>query len=402
MDALTIFGAVVGAIDVCSKIYQSVDCVVSQIKSAPDVARDVLSEIKVMQTSLQAFQHILETKPAIPKSASSQLSVGALTDVVEDCVRTLDVLRETVKPLGDPDQGRLALYERFQWAMVEKKVAKLLERLRRVQTCLQSVVIICTGWEPTDCPRQTFLSHQKLTCANRHAVNGIATALGNLNTNLPKVRLNLPRRSASNHSNEKSSKTGSPSLSPISDCPQLPKFEFEEELHDSTVYKRARGSECDRSLDGSIVKGGAWSKHGSDIPSVISVLALPLAKSELANPEPYSFSPDHEAQIPSRPISHLTLDSLQSMAMAGPTSTAVTAQKTNSSVPTKNEGRRSFANECEGLGPEAGDNAVLCMGSLYFNEGTEVWPSASKISAQLSKCKPTPVFAAQFYVAGHI
>ncbi|KAJ2903692.1 hypothetical protein MKZ38_009531 [Zalerion maritima] len=145
MDALTIFGAVAGAIDMCSKIYQSVDSVLSQIKNAPDTARDVLSEVKVTQTTLKSFHDILERKPVIPKSASSRLSVGALADVVEDCVRTLDVLRETVKTLSDPDQGRLPLYERFQWAMNEKKVSKQLERLHRVQTCLQSMVILCTG-----------------------------------------------------------------------------------------------------------------------------------------------------------------------------------------------------------------------------------------------------------------
>ena len=144
MGALTISGAVVGATDMCAKIYKMVDNV-SSVKCAPDTTRDILAAVKVTQKTLKSFLVILESKPAVPKAASSRLSIGVLADVVEDCVRTLDILQETVKLLPDPEQSWLALYERFQWVLSEKKLAKQLERLHRIQTCLHSMVVLFTG-----------------------------------------------------------------------------------------------------------------------------------------------------------------------------------------------------------------------------------------------------------------
>ncbi|KAJ2895910.1 hypothetical protein MKZ38_006028, partial [Zalerion maritima] len=224
-----------------------------------------------------------------------------------------------------------------------------------------------------------------------HGITEVAAAVSKLNTNLPKVRIDLPLRPASGQTTK--AKPSSASQSPIDDCPRLPEFEFEAALHESTVYRRARGSECDRSPDDSVVNGAAWSVHGSDIPSVISVIALPLIRNELANPEFYAFSPHVESQIPSRPVSHLTLDALQAMAIArsasavAPPSTADTMQSTSTSTMSESDaGRRSFSAECEGLGPKASDGRVVCMGSLYFNQDTQIWPSASEVGAQLFIC----------------
>lgn len=71
------------------------------------------------------------------------------------------------------------------------------------------------------------------------------------------------------------------------------RFEFEDDLEASHVYRRLTGDTCDRSFTSSAVRTHAWSIFSglslADI-SVLSVIALPLYLVDIKNAEHYTFS----------------------------------------------------------------------------------------------------------------
>ena len=239
-----------------------------------------------------------------------------------------------------------------------------------------------------------------LTSLHRHACKEVAVVVAaDVEANLPKFPLDLPRRQSDGPSKETayhSMKTSS------SECPRLPKFEFEAQLHESTLYRRARDSTCDGFPSASpSLNPLARPSHGLDIPSVISAVALPLTKEELSNPELYAFDPVPQSHISDRTVGHLTLHELQAIVAAQSRSAfaqcmAYTFQTVSKSSLDVRVGKHSSSAECEGSGAEEERLPVACMSSLYFNQDSQAWPSASEIGAQLSACElGTPIYTLQ-------
>jgi hypothetical protein len=144
MDPLTIFGAVTGGISAASEIIKALEWVisiVSKVREAPEMATATLSDVSMMRRNMLQFQQLLESVTA----SQERLSYIRLEDTKNtfmDCVSSLDELENIIKPLVDPSLDPLALSVRLQWAMKDKRIEELSERVHNTQNSLGLMLII--------------------------------------------------------------------------------------------------------------------------------------------------------------------------------------------------------------------------------------------------------------------
>ena len=82
---------------------------------------------------------------------------------------------------------------------------------------------------------------------------------------------------------------------------EIPRFTFEGTLEDSRVYKRVKRNDCDISFRSSVARSNAWSQlSGVSLAQVsaISVIALPILPTEIANSQFYTSGSTQDAENP--------------------------------------------------------------------------------------------------------
>lgn len=144
MDPLSIFGAVTGGISVTSEIFKALDKAIStafKVKEAPELAVSTLRDVGMMRHNMLRFKQLLNSE-ALARDRGLYIPLGDAQDAFSDCVTSLDELESLLKPLSDPGLQSLAMSERLEWAMKDKRINELSKRVRDAQSSLGLMLTI--------------------------------------------------------------------------------------------------------------------------------------------------------------------------------------------------------------------------------------------------------------------
>ncbi|KAF7545771.1 hypothetical protein G7Z17_g8927 [Cylindrodendrum hubeiense] len=307
MDPLSIFGAVTGGISVTSEIFKALEkaiSIASKVKEAPELAVSTLRDVGMMRHNMLRFQQLLDSE-ALARERGLYIPLDDAQNTFTDCVTSLDELESLLKPLSDPGLQSLAMSERLEWAMKDKRINELSKRVRDAQSSLGLML--------------TILQHESLIEVHK-AIAGLSEICQRIAPNVA----HLNRRSFSTYPTSRriwdeadDSSTIRPAAVPRPDSVIVPetvpeedldnsqarastafnaRFAFEEALEASRPYRRAPNWDCeDLSYRSSVLNPHALSllsKLSSlslgDV-STISVIALPLFCNDISNPQHYTF-----------------------------------------------------------------------------------------------------------------
>ncbi|KPM35059.1 hypothetical protein AK830_g11508 [Neonectria ditissima] len=309
MDPLSIFGAVTGGISVTSEIFKALDAAItiaSRVKEAPDLAVSTLRDVGMMRQNMLRFQQLLDSE-ALARERGLYIPLGDARNTFTDCVASLDELESLLKPLSDPGLQPLAMSERLEWAMKDKRINQLSKRVRDAQSSLGLML--------------TILQHESLLEVQK-AIAGLAEICQRIAPNVA----HLNRRSLSNYTASRrylddsdDASTIRPTAVPRPDSVIVPeivleedddldnsqddastsfsaRFAFEEALEKSRAYRRAPNWDSEvLSFRSSVLNPHALSLLSKlstlslgDV-STISVIALPLCCGDISNPQHYTW-----------------------------------------------------------------------------------------------------------------
>lgn len=144
MDPLSIFGGVTGGISVTSETFKALDKAIStasKVKEAPELAVSTLRDVVMMRHNMLRFQQLLNSE-ALARDRGLYIPLGDAQNTFSDCVTSLDELESLLKPLSDPGLQILAMSERLEWAMKDKRINELSKRARDAQSSLGLMLTI--------------------------------------------------------------------------------------------------------------------------------------------------------------------------------------------------------------------------------------------------------------------
>jgi hypothetical protein len=144
MDPLSIFGAVAGGISVTSEIVKALDKAIStasKVKEAPDLAVSTLRDVSMMRLTMIRFQQLLDSQ-RVDAQRSIYFSLDDAQNVFLGCVTSLDQLENLLRPLSDPRLQSLDISDRLEWAMKDKRINQLAQRVRDAQASLNLMLTI--------------------------------------------------------------------------------------------------------------------------------------------------------------------------------------------------------------------------------------------------------------------
>ncbi|KAK7426592.1 hypothetical protein QQZ08_006922 [Neonectria magnoliae] len=308
MDPLSIFGAVTGGVSVTSEIFKTLDAAItmaSKVKEAPELAVSTLRDVGMMRQNMLRFQQLLDSE-ALARDRGLYIPLGDARNTFTDCVASLDELESLLKPLSDPGLQSLAMSERLEWAMKDKRINQLSKRVRDAQSSLGLML--------------TILQHESLLEVQK-AIAGLAEICQRIAPNVAHLnRRSLSNYTASHRYLDESDDTSTirPAAVPRPDSVIVPetvpedddvdssqdeastsfsaRFAFEDALETSRPYRRAPnwGSEI-LSFRSSALNPHALSLLSKlsalslgDV-STISVIALPLCCNDISNPQHYTW-----------------------------------------------------------------------------------------------------------------
>ncbi|KAL6361268.1 hypothetical protein LRP88_04734 [Fusarium phalaenopsidis] len=303
MDPLSIFGAVAGGISVTSEIVKALDKAIStasRVKEAPDLAVSTLRDVSMMRLTMIRFQQLLDSqRPDAQRGI--YFSLDDAQNVFLGCVTSLDQLENLLGPLSDPRLQSLDISDRLDWAMKDKRINQLAQRVRDAQASLNLMLAI--------------MQHASLIEA-REAITDLSEICKRIAPNVA----HLKRRSIESIPSIKSSRESvqsddastirpAPSKrpesiaipSPQSDAPSS-RFAFEETLEASRPYRRVpSGVDEVFSYRSSALNMRALSllseltRRSLGNMSTMSFVALPIFCNDLSNPQHYKFGDGNDA-----------------------------------------------------------------------------------------------------------
>lgn len=144
MDPLSIFGAVAGGISVTSEIVKALDKAIStasKVKEAPGLAESTLHDVNMMRLTMMRFQQLLDSH-RLDARRSIYFSLDDAQNVFLGCVTSLDQLENLLRPLSDPRLQSLDISDRLEWAMKDKRINQLAQRVRDAQASLSLMLTI--------------------------------------------------------------------------------------------------------------------------------------------------------------------------------------------------------------------------------------------------------------------
>ncbi|KAL2689336.1 hypothetical protein Neosp_003389 [[Neocosmospora] mangrovei] len=293
MDPLSIFGAVAGGISVTSEIVKALDKAISmasRVKEAPDLAVSTLRDVSMMRLTMIRFQQLFDSQ-RLDTQRSIHFSFDDAQNVFLGCVTSLDQLENLLRPLSDPRLQSLDMSDRLEWAMKDKRINQLAQRVRDAQTSLNLMLTIMQHESLIEA-REAITDLSEI--CKRIAPN-VAHLKGRSIESIPSVR--------SFQSDDASTIRPAPSKRPESiavsssqsDAPSS-RFAFEETLEASRPYRRApSGDDEVFSYRSSVLNMRALSllsklsARSLGNMSTMSFVALPIFCNDLSNPQHYTF-----------------------------------------------------------------------------------------------------------------
>ncbi|RSL58749.1 hypothetical protein CEP54_007646 [Fusarium duplospermum] len=310
-DPLSIAASIAGLLSTTGQIAKFLGPYVSAAKETPQITAHVYSEVQSTQVILAGLQGLTQNLGAVQARHAALIAVHQVVTILTDGVLLFSELEAVVRSLP-PREGsdqRLPLRARLLWARKESTFTPLLTRVQSFKSSMSLILMILQS----DSDRLA-VQHQEQLSVNINTLlesnHALSRRLMNLEDALDvqtivSKRMSLmsvsgtgPQSSSSVETQSNLTDTSTQLTSQGSD-PDLSKFDFEDDLESSRVYRRAQRDTMDFSFRSSIAPSNIWSVFSGlslgDI-SIISVIALPVYQEDITNAENYDFGPG--VQVP--------------------------------------------------------------------------------------------------------
>ncbi|KAL6355238.1 hypothetical protein LRP88_11487 [Fusarium phalaenopsidis] len=303
-DPLSIAASIAGLLSTTGQVAKFLGPYVSAAKETPQITAHVYSEVQSTQVILAGLQNLTQNLGAVQARHASLIAVHQVVTILTDGVLLFSELEAVVRSLP-PREGsdqRLPLRARLLWARKESTFTSLVTRVQSFKSSMSLILMILQS----DSDRMAT-QHQEQLSVNINALlesnHALSRRLMNLEDALDvqtivSKRMSLmsvsgtgPLSSSSVETQSALTDTSTQPTSQGSDL-DLSKFDFEDDLESSRVYRRAQRDTMDFSFRSSIAPSNIWSVFSGlslgDI-SIISVIALPVYQEDITNAENYDF-----------------------------------------------------------------------------------------------------------------
>ncbi|KAL1600827.1 hypothetical protein SLS60_007215 [Paraconiothyrium brasiliense] len=288
-DPLSVVSAIIGIIAAAGKVAELLEPLVSSVKDAKNNAREIQDQVEESRAILQALQKLFDDLEQSPRRRRELIQIDQLRATLCDGIVIFSDLEPLVVQLRTSNES---LRSRVQWARKRDQLEAFSRRLDRFKSSINTMLNILQWYVV-----QTYSLASRLlnisesdmdAAANRQELYNLTSQLLQSNRDLRR-RLSLLERGPRDDGDSVHLQIGQRS-SLVSIRSQIRAFEFERELKESWVYRKARRSTADASFRSSNALSHAWSALSdislSDI-SAISVVALPISPDDLSNGHHY-------------------------------------------------------------------------------------------------------------------
>ncbi|KAM0543995.1 hypothetical protein ACHAPJ_012020 [Fusarium lateritium] len=295
-DPLSVAASIAGLISITVEAAKYLRPYISAAKETPQVAAHVYSEVQSTQVILSGLQELTNNLGSVQARHAALIGVNQVVTILTDGVLLFSELHEELRSLSPKDEvERIPLRARLQWARKEGTFATLLTRLQGFKSSMTLVLMILKS----DSDRSAT-QHQEQLSANINLLlesnHALSRRLMNLEDALDaqtiaSKRMSFLSLSGSTPQRSESQKS-QPSTVDTESTIAISKFDFEDDLELSRVYRRAQRDTMDFSFRSSIARSNSWSVFSGlslgDV-SIMSVIALPVYQEDLTNAQHYDF-----------------------------------------------------------------------------------------------------------------
>ncbi|CVK96656.1 uncharacterized protein FMAN_10986 [Fusarium mangiferae] len=298
-DPLSVAASIAGLISITVEAVKFLSPYVSAAKETPQVAAHVYSEVQSTQIILMGLQSLTKNLSSVNVQHAALIGVNQVVAVLTDGVLLYSELHKELQSLWAKDgMEKVPLRGRLQWVWKESTFVTLLNRLQTFKSSMTLVLMILqsnSGQAAKE--HQEQLSNNVKTLLDNN--DALSRRLMNVEDALDAQtiisrRMSILSMSASPSRNTSQQSTAESSATSTSTGASLAisKFDFEDDLESSRVYRRAVRETMDFSFRSSIARSHNWSVFSGlslgDI-SIMSVVALPVYQEDITNAEHYDF-----------------------------------------------------------------------------------------------------------------
>ncbi|KAI8412427.1 hypothetical protein FOFC_05684 [Fusarium oxysporum] len=298
-DPLSVAASIAGLISITVEAVKFLSPYVSAAKETPQVAAHVYSEVQSTQVILMGLQSLTKNFGSVKFQHAALIGVNQVVAILTDGVLLYSELHKELQSLRAKDGAeKVPLRGRLQWVWKESTFVTLLNRLQSFKSSMTLVLMILQSDSG-----ETAKEHQEQLSNNVKVLLDSNDALSRRLMNIEDAldaqtiisrRMSILSLSASPSQNASQQSTAeSPATSISTDTSlAISKFDFEDDLESSRVYRRAVRETMDFSFRSSIARSHNWSVFSGlslgDI-SIMSVIALPVYQDDITNAEHYDF-----------------------------------------------------------------------------------------------------------------
>ncbi|KAI1030226.1 hypothetical protein LB504_010377 [Fusarium proliferatum] len=298
-DPLSVAASIAGLVSITVEAVKFLSPYVSAAKETPQVAAHVYSEVQSTQIILMGLQSLTKNLGSVKVQHAALIGVNQVVAVLTDGVLLYSELHKELQSLWAKDGvEKVPLRGRLQWAWKESTFVTLLNRLQTFKSSMTLVLMILQSDSG-----QRAKEHQEKLSNNVKVLldsnDALSRRLMNIEDALDDQTIISRRMSILSLSASPSQNTGQESIaeSPIisitkETSPSISRFDFEDDLESSRVYRRAVRETMDYSFRSSVAKSHNWSVFSGlslgDV-SIMSVIALPVYQDDITNAEHYDF-----------------------------------------------------------------------------------------------------------------
>lgn len=279
-DPLSIAASIAGLLSLAGQVYTTLDTFISNVQHAPSFANCIRIEVDSFRSSLNALHTLLFSGTAPPKRAAL-IPADFIILTFTDATLLFSEIEAEVLPLIQLDN--FDFIARSRWTRKKAQLETLVSRLQwqKLTLVLQLNILKCASEND---------AHKELSALTQNCMEKLANSQDlERRVELVEAQLqqntlgdSMPIRSGSDLTVRPMGK-GTLDAYPI-------QHEFEETLYASWVYRRNQTRRESMSIRSSVIRQSAWSAL-SELSlaqiSIISVIALPVQRSELFNAQWY-------------------------------------------------------------------------------------------------------------------
>ncbi|KAK1827149.1 hypothetical protein QBC39DRAFT_393878 [Podospora conica] len=287
MDPLSVAASVAGLLAAAASICKVLAPYATAACDTPQIALQVRAEIQEATIFLSTLQGLASNVASLPTQNTGLIQVDQLIAILTNGVFVFSDLETCVGDLPTPDPTSTpSLQHRLQWARKERDFKPILARLQGFKASVSLILGIVRSDSLLRAEQwQTELGNNvaELLTNNRD----LSRRLMNLETafnassgmasrpeDVPiQINADIPAPSDTTADED-------PPSNDTSDSTWTPSFEFEDDLHVSRPYRRAKGNTIDASPRSSMAFSGAWSMYsGMSLGNIstLAVIALPVS-----------------------------------------------------------------------------------------------------------------------------